>query len=153
QAERLWALIQPFAGYSFNRAHSTLYGLLSYQTAYLKTTYPTEYMAALLTAAAGNMEDVAKYVAESTRLGVAVLPPHVNSSGLGFTIEDLGRHLPDGVKYHKGVRFGLSAIKNVGEGPINGIIAARDQGGPFKSLEDLADRVSRQHINKRVLES
>ncbi len=153
QAEKLWALIQPFAGYSFNRAHSTLYGLLSYQTAYLKTKYPTEYMAALLTAAAGNMEDVAKYVAESTRLGVAVLPPHVNYSGLGFTIEELGTSLPDGILYHKGVRFGLSAIKNVGESPINGIIAARNDGGVFKSLEDMADRVSRQHINKRVLES
>jgi DNA polymerase-3 subunit alpha len=110
-------------------------------------------MAALLTAAAGNMEDVAKYVAESTRLGVAVLPPDVNNSGLGFTIEQIHGELPDGIKYRKGVRFGLSAIKNVGEGPINAIIAERDKGGQFKSLEDVADRVNRQHINKRVLES
>jgi DNA polymerase-3 subunit alpha len=153
QAERLWSLIQPFAGYSFNRAHSTLYGMLSYQTAYLKTQYPTEYMAALLTAAAGNMEDVAKYVAESVRLGVAVLPPDVNKSGLGFTIEELEGELPEGVKYRRGVRFGLNAIKNVGDGPIKAIMAAREKDGLFRSLEDLADRVNRQYINKRVLES
>jgi len=153
QAAHLWSLIQPFAGYSFNRAHSTLYGLLSYQTAYLKTNYSTEYMAALLSSAAGNAEDVARYVGESMRLGVAVLPPDVNHSDFGFTIEVLGGELPEGVTHRKGVRFGLSAIKNVGEGPIRAICAARAEGGPFGSLEDLCERVDRKELGKRVLES
>src|ERR687886_1730397 len=153
QAQHLWSLIQPFAGYSFNRAHSTLYGLLSYQTAYLKTNYPTEYMAALLSSAAGNMEDVARYVGEAMRLGVAVLPPNVNKSGLGFTIEPLEGELPEGVTHRKAVRFGLSAVKNVGEGPIKAICAAREQDGPFHSLEELCERVDRKELGKRVLES
>ena len=93
QAQHLWSLIQPFAGYSFNRAHSTLYGLLSYQTAYLKTNYPTEYMAALLSSAAGNSEDVARYVGESMRLGVAVLPPDVNHSEHRLHDRDLGNRV------------------------------------------------------------
>ncbi len=91
QADTLWDLIQPFAGYSFNRPHATLYGLLSYQTAWLKTNYPTEYMAAVLTAAAGQIEDVAKSVAECSRLSVAVLPADVNRSQTGFTIEQPAR--------------------------------------------------------------
>lgn len=153
QAAHLWSLIQPFAGYSFNRAHSTLYGLLSYQTAYLKTNYPTEYMAALLSSAAGSIEDVAKYVGEAWRLGVAVLPPDVNTSGLGFTIEDLGGKLPEGVTHPKAVRFGLSAVKNVGEGPIRAICAAREADGPFKSLDDICERVDRKEVGKRVLEA
>jgi DNA polymerase-3 subunit alpha len=153
QADQLWELILPFAGYSFNRPHSTLYGLLSYQTAYLKVNYPTEYMAAVLTAAAGAAEDVAKGVAECGRLGVAVLPADINMSDAGFKIE----RLPDGTlpefSNRMGIRFGLTAIRNVGNGPIEEILAARKQDGPFKSIEDLADRVHRQQINKRVLES
>ncbi len=153
QARTLWDLIQPFAGYSFNRAHSTLYGLLSYQTAYLKTNYATEYMAAILSAASGSTEDVAKFVAECGRLGVAVCPADVNASGLGFTIETLPQPLPPGIRHPRGVRFGLAAIKNVGEGPIEAVIKARDEGGPFRSLEELCERVDRAALNKRVLES
>jgi DNA polymerase-3 subunit alpha len=153
QADTLWDLIQPFAGYSFNRPHATLYGLLSYQTAWLKTNYPTEYMAAVLTASAGQIEDVAKSVAESSRLGVAVLPADVNRSQVGFTIE----RLPDGTlpeySHRLGVRFGLSAIRNVGEGPLAVILKAREAAGPFRSLEDFCDRVDRSALNKRVLES
>jgi DNA polymerase-3 subunit alpha len=153
-ADQLWELILPFAGYSFNRPHSTLYGLLSYQTAWLKTNYPTEYMAAVLSAAAGEIEEVAKSVAECGRLGVAVLPPDVSRSQEGFTIEELpGDKLPQGVQHRKGVRFGLSAIRNVGSGPVHSILAARAKGGPFKSLEDFCDRVERSALNKRVLES
>jgi DNA polymerase-3 subunit alpha len=152
-ADQLWELILPFAGYSFNRPHSTLYGLLSYQTAWLKVNYPTEYMAAVLSAAAGVAEDVAKGVAECGRLGVAVLPAHINLSASGFKFEPL----PDGehAEYanRMGIRFGLSAIRNVGESPIEAILAERDKGGPFKSLEELAERVHRQHINKRVVEA
>lgn len=151
QADALWSLIQPFAGYSFNRPHSTLYGLLSYQTAYLKVNYPTEYMAAVLTAAAGNsIEEVAKSVAECGRLGVKVLPPDVNRSGYGFTIEVL--HHPQ-AKQERAIRFGLSAIKNIGSGPIEAILTARQEGGNFVSLEDFCARVDRNALNRRVLES
>jgi DNA polymerase-3 subunit alpha len=153
QADELWNLIQPFAGYSFNRPHATLYGLLSYQTAWLKTNYPTEYMAAVLTAAAGQIEDVAKSVAECGRLGVAVLPADVNRSSEGFTIE----RLPDGqlreFNNRQGIRFGLSAIRNVGSGPVQVVIANRTKSGAFASLESFCDRVDRSALNKRVLES
>jgi DNA polymerase-3 subunit alpha len=152
QADTLWDLIQPFAGYSFNRPHATLYGLLSYQTAWLKTNYPTEYMAAVLTASAGQVEDVAKSVAECGRLGVAVLPADVNRSQIGFTIE----RLPDGqlreYSNRQGIRFGLSAVRNVGEGPLSMVFKAREHGS-FKSLEDFCERVDRAALNKRVLES
>jgi DNA polymerase-3 subunit alpha len=152
-ADALWELILPFAGYSFNRPHSTLYGLLSYQTAWLKTNYPTEYMAAVLTGSADVIEDVAKSVAECGRLGVAVLPPDVNSSPQGFAIE----RLPEGqlAQYTNrlGIRFGLAAIRNVGSGPVQGIIEEREKNGPFASLEAFCDRVDRHHLNKRVLES
>ncbi len=154
QADRLWDLIQPFAGYSFNRPHSTLYGLLSYQTAYLKVNYPTEYMAAVLSAAAGTTEDVAKGVAETLRLGVAVLPANVNRSHMGFTIEELpAANVQGGITHQRGIRFGLSAIKNVGVGPVSEIIKARDADGPFHSLEDFCARVDRHALNKRVVES
>ena len=153
QAHHLWDLIQPFAGYSFNRAHSTLYGLLSYQTCYLKVNYSSEYMAALLSSAAGSTEDVAKFIGECGRLGVAVLPADVNSSDLGFTIEPLREPLPSGITNPRGIRFGLAAIKNIGEGPIAAIVKARREGGPFRTLEDFCERVERSALNKRVLES
>ncbi|MBA3947429.1 MAG: DNA polymerase III subunit alpha, partial [Herpetosiphonaceae bacterium] len=153
QANKLWSLIQPFAGYSFNRAHATLYGLLSYQTAYLKTHYPTEYMAALLSSSSGSLEDTARYVGEASRLGVAVLPPDVNHSKHGFSIEALPEPLPPGVVHHKGVRFGLGAIKSVGEGPVEAICAVRDEGGPFTSIDNLAERIDRREVTKRVFEA
>jgi DNA polymerase-3 subunit alpha len=153
QADTLWDLIQPFAGYSFNRPHATLYGLLSYQTAWLKVNYPTEYMAAVLTASAGQIEDVAKSVAECGRLGVAVLPADVNRSLTGFTIEQLPEGALPEFRNRLGIRFGLSAIRNVGEGPLNMILKAREEGGYFRSLEDFCDRVDRSALNKRVLES
>lgn len=152
-ADQLWELILPFAGYSFNRPHSTLYGLLSYQTAWLKVNYPTEYMAAVLSAAAGVAEDVAKGVAECGRLGVAVLPAHINLSASGFKIEPLPAGALPEYENRVGIRFGLSAIRNIGESPIEAILAEREKGGPFMSLEEIADRVDRHHINKRVVES
>jgi DNA polymerase-3 subunit alpha len=153
QADILWDLIQPFAGYSFNRPHATLYGLLSYQTAYLKNNYPTEYMTAVLKGAAGQIEDVAKAVNECAKLGVAVLRADINASQSDFTIENLDADAVGGlIRYQRGIRFGLASIKNVGGSPVDALIAARgDQ--PFKSLEDFCDRVDHKHINKRVLES
>ncbi|MCE2850373.1 MAG: DNA polymerase III subunit alpha [Roseiflexaceae bacterium] len=153
QADILWDLIQPFAGYSFNRPHATLYGLLSYQTAYLKNNFSTEYMAAVLKGAAGQIEDVAKAVNECAKLGVAVLRADINASVADFTIEHLDASaVSDTIRYERGIRFGLAAIKNVGEGPVEAILAARDTG-PFKTLEDFADRIDLKLINKRVIES
>jgi len=152
-ANQLWELILPFAGYSFNRPHATLYGLLSYQTSWLKVNYPVEYMAAVLTGAGGTLEDVAKAALESRRLGVAVLGPDVNRSLKGFEIEPLVEPLPPGVKFDRGVRFGMAAIKNVGESPVELIIKEREASGPYQSLEDLCGRVDRHAINKRVVES
>ncbi|NCC35923.1 MAG: DNA polymerase III subunit alpha, partial [Chloroflexia bacterium] len=107
-ADELWELILPFAGYSFNRPHATLYGLLSYQTSWLKVNYPVEYMAAVLTGAGGAIEDVAKGALEARRLGVAVLQPDVNASQKGFEIEALNGTLPVGVQFDRGIRFGLA---------------------------------------------
>lgn len=151
QANELWDLIQPFAGYSFNRPHSTLYGLLSYQTAYLKINYTAQYMAAVLDAASDSIEEVAKGVAECTRLGVPVLPVRINRSAAGFTFERLA-DTPDAEQAFA-IRFGLSAIKTVGSSPVEKIIEARDKDGPFTSLEDFCARVDRSALNKRVVEA
>ncbi|MBN1485851.1 MAG: DNA polymerase III subunit alpha [Chloroflexia bacterium] len=152
QAGELWDLIQPFAGYSFNKAHATCYGLLAYQTAYLKANYPTAYMAALLTTFSGNMDKVAISIAECWRMGVAVLPPDVNCSEEGFSIEILAEK-PAGVVHDQAIRFGLGAIKNVGSGPVQAILAARSEGGGFQDLNDFCERVDYHLINSRVLES
>lgn len=151
QADQLWELILPFAGYSFNRPHSTLYGLLSYQTAWLKVNYPVEYMAAVLKGAGGVTEDIAKAVNECRQRGVAVLGPDVNTSALDFAIRDF--HDPSDGQLRRGILFGLAAIKNVGAGPLEVLLRERDANGPFRSLEQLCDRVDRHALNKRVLES
>ncbi len=156
QAQQLWEQIQPFAGYSFNKAHATCYGVLAYQTAYLKAHYPAEYMAALMTTYADNADKVALSIAECWRLGVAVLPPDINRSAEGFTIEEIGPDrkatLPE-VRYRRAIRFGLGAIKNVGSGPIRAILEAREKGGPFRDLDDFCERVDWRQLNIRVLES
>ncbi|NJN48803.1 MAG: DNA polymerase III subunit alpha [Alkalinema sp. RL_2_19] len=130
-----------FAEYCFNKSHSTAYGYVTYQTAYLKAHYPVEYMAALITANSGNQEKVQQYMAACQSMGIEVLPPDVNQSGLDFT--------PVGQK----ILFGLTAVRNVGAGPIEAIIQARDAEGPFKSLADLCDRVDTRVLNKRALEA
>ncbi|MGQ9549635.1 MAG: DNA polymerase III subunit alpha [Roseiflexus sp.] len=151
QADQLWDLILPFAGYSFNRPHSTLYGLLSYQTAWLKVNYPVEYMAAVLKGAGGVTDDIAKAVNECRRRGVPVLGPDINASAIDFTIREF-RDPSDG-QVRRGILFGLAAIKNVGTGPIEAILRERDANGLFRSLEDMCERVDRHALNKRVLES
>ncbi len=152
-ADELWELLLPFAGYSFNRPHATLYGQLSYQTSWLKVNYPVEYMAAVLTGAGGFLEDVAKAAFESRRLGIEVLGPDVNRSHKGFAIEPLPVSRAPENKYDRGIRFGMTAIKNIGEGPLEVILQERDTSGPFQSLEELCARVDRQAIHKRVVES
>jgi DNA polymerase-3 subunit alpha len=144
-AEQVFSLIEPFAGYAFNKAHSFSYALIAYQTAYLKANYPAEYMTAFLISHIGQQEKVASAVAECRRLGIAVLPPDVNHSQTTFTIE-----LKDGAP---AIRFGLAAIKNVGPSAVEPIIAERGKNGPFKSIEDLCRRCDLRGVNRRVLES
>ena len=149
QADTLWDLIQPFAGYSFNRPHSTLYGQLSYQTAWLKNNYPVEYMAAVLKGAGGITEDIAKAVSECRHRGVIVAGPDVNAADFEFAIREFT--FDEGVT--RGILFGLAGIKTIGAGPVEAIIAERQRGGPFASLESFCDRVPYSALNRRVLEA
>ncbi len=146
-ATEVFALIEPFAGYAFNKAHSVSYALIAYQTAYLKANYPAEYITAFLITNTGQSEKVASAVAECRRLGIKVLPPDINRSQVSFSIEN------DGKDSTPAIRFGLAAIKNVGPGAIEPIIAERNKGGDFKSIEDLCRRADLHSMNKRVMES
>ena len=137
----MFKAFEPFERYGFNKAHATCYGLIAYQTAYLKANYPVEYMTSVLTAFRDNTDKVAGAVAECRRLGIEVLPPDIHASGLHFTVEG------------QAIRFGLLAVKNVGQGAIESIVAARETGGDFRSLADLCARVDLRLVNKRVLES
>src|SRR6202795_1956863 len=141
KAERIFNLMEEFAGYGFNKSHSCAYALLAYQTAYLKTHYPVEFMAALLTSEAGNTDKTVKYINEARGIGITVLPPDVNSSDLDFT--------PVG----ESIRFGLQAIKNVGENTVKGILEARAELGRFHSIYQFVDHIDTRLLNKRVLES
>jgi len=145
-ASEVFALIEPFAGYAFNKAHSVSYALIAYQTAYLKANYSAEYITALLITNAGQPEKVASAVAECHRLSITVLPPDINRSQASFSIEKTDNNTP-------AIRFGLTAIKNVGLGAIEPIIAQRSKGGAFKSIEDLCHRADLRAVNKRVMES
>ncbi len=145
-ASEVFALIEPFAGYAFNKAHSVSYALIAYQTAYLKANYPAEYMTAFLTTNADQLEKVASAIAECRRLEITVLPPDINRSQANFSIEK-------GDNGALAIYFGLTAIKNVGLSAIEPILAERDKGGDFKSIEDLCRRVDLRGVNKRVLES
>ena len=140
-AKRIWDLMEFFAGYGFNKSHSTAYALLAYQTAHLKANYPAYFMAALLTIERQNTEKLAMYLAECRDLDVAILPPDVNESEWAFTVTPAG------------VRFGLGAVKNVGDGAIESILAARRESGRLTSLNRLCEDVDLRLVNKRVLES
>ncbi len=144
-AEQVFNLIEPFAGYAFNKAHSVSYALIAYQTAYLKANYPAEYMTAFLTIHADQPDKVASAVAECRRLGISVLPPDINHSQVKFSIER------DGAA--SAIRFGLSAIKNVGPSAVEPMVAERGQNGEYKSIEDLCRRCDLRGINRRVIES
>ena len=139
--DAVFKAFEPFERYGFNKAHATCYGLLAYQTAYLKANYPVEYMASVLTAFRDTTEKVAAAVAECRRLAIEIRPPDIHASGLHFTVEG------------DAIRFGLLAIKNVGQGAIESIIAAREAGGDFRSLSDFCSRVDLRLVNRRVLES
>ncbi|MCJ7670226.1 MAG: DNA polymerase III subunit alpha, partial [Dehalococcoidia bacterium] len=128
-AQEVFSLIEPFAGYAFNKAHSVSYGLIAYCTAYLKANYPIEYMVALLDTYSDNMEKVRSAIAECRRLGIKVLSPDINRSHASFAIEKDDENNP-------AIRFGLASIKNVGFAPIEHILSGRDTEGDFKSIED-----------------
>jgi len=145
-AEEVFSLIEPFAGYAFNKAHSVSYALIAYRGAYLKANYPIEYMTAFLNTYWDNMEKVCSAVAECRRMGIQVLPPDINKSQANFAIEKEGEAA-------SAIRFGLAAVKNVGTSPIECILSARRQAGVFKSIEDFCHRVDLRSTNKKVLES
>ncbi|MBU0569845.1 DNA polymerase III subunit alpha, partial [Patescibacteria group bacterium] len=147
KAEGLWALFEPFQGYGFNKAHAASYGMVSYQTSYMKANYPVQYMCALLTAECNDKDKVSLAIHECKRIGIKVEPPDINQSGTDFTIiEDEG--LANGYV----IRFGLNAIKNVGKAAIEAIFEARNEGD-FVSFADFLTRVDGRRVNKRVLES
>lgn len=150
RAEELWKLIEPFAAYGFGKAHAASYAMISYQTAYMKANYPVEFMAAVMTAEYGDSEKIAHAMEECKNLGIIVLPPDVNKSVVGFSIEDVDKSM--GGSHTQGIRFGLSAIKNVGVSAIESIIKAREKG-PFKSLADLCSRADNRLVNRKTLES
>ncbi|HNL52718.1 MAG TPA: OB-fold nucleic acid binding domain-containing protein, partial [Actinomycetota bacterium] len=137
----LWEILVPFADYAFNKAHSAGYGLVSYWTAYLKANYPTEYMAALLESVKDNKDKSAIYLAECRHMGVKVLPPDVNDSQSRFTAVD------------DTIRFGLSAVRNVGEAVVDSIIESRTAKGRFADFQDFLAKVEAAACNKRVVES
>ena len=147
QAERIWDLFVPFQGYGFNKAHAASYAIVSYQTAYLKAHFPVEYMTALLSAESGDTEKVVEGINECRRMGILVLPPDINLSQADFSIEENKDSLNG-----KAIRFGLNAIKNVGEAALNEILQARSKG-QFVNFSDFYLRVNGQKVNKKVLES
>src|SRR3990170_4849155 len=156
KAEDIFDAMEKFAEYSFNKSHSAAYALITYQTAYLKAHYPAEFMAALLSVEAGNADKVIASIAECKEMGIEVLPPDVNESMAGFTaISGSPTTLPlDRYPRARGkIRFGLSAIKNIGEGTVEAIIQAREEGGRVKTIFDFCERVDSKKINKRTFES
>jgi DNA polymerase III subunit alpha len=163
-AEEIYSDIEFFARYGFNKSHAADYAVITVQTAYLKAHYPVEYMAALLLIERDKTEKVVNFIQECRRMGIDVLPPDVNYSGMDFEIQEVppdtpsAAHRDSGLAYDfpvpkdSAIRFGMAAVKNVGEGPVQVIIQAREEGGPFASLEDFCDRVDLRQVNKRPLE-
>lgn len=143
KAEQLWRLIEPFAAYGFNKAHAASYGRVAYQTAYMKANYPVEYMSAVLTADSGDTEKISEIIHECERMGIEVLPPDINESFAAFSV------VPESGK----IRFGLTTIKNFGEGIADAIIEERKKNGPYQSLLDFLSRVHDRNLNKKSLEA
>ncbi len=142
-AEKLWSWIEPFAQYSFNKSHAAAYAQVAYQTAYLKAHYPKEFMSALLTADQNDTERVGFLINDCKNMGIEVLPPDINESYMGFSV----------VLNKNQVRFGLSAIKNVGMKIVKEIVDERKENGPFESLDDFLSRIKSQNINKKSMEN
>ena len=171
--QKLWEQIETFAAYGFNKAHAASYGNLAYKTAYMKANFPVDYMAAVLTADAGDVERIAEVVAECKRMGINVLPPSVNESYGNFTViattrrpdalqglaqagpkgESRGNSDPAMHSTDESIRFGLYSIKNFGEGVGDSIIAARESGGPFTDIANFLSRTGDKNLNKKSLEA
>jgi DNA polymerase III subunit alpha len=147
-AKQIWQFILPFARYGFNRSHAACYAMIAYQTAYLKANYPPQFMAALLTADLHNTDKVAMEVAECEKMGIKVLPPDINESYRIFTVV-----MDENFKDSPRIRFGLEAIKNVGNNIASVIISERRENGPFKSIENFLLRIKDKDLNKKSLES
>jgi DNA polymerase-3 subunit alpha len=141
KAEEIFDLMEKFGRYGFNKAHSAAYAMIAFQTAYLKAHFPVQLMAAILTSEMSSTENVVKYIAECRSQGIEILPPDINQSDMSFTV--VGR----------AVRFGLAAVKNVGEGAIEAILEVRNEDGAFESLFDFCERVDHRKVNRRVIES
>jgi DNA polymerase-3 subunit alpha len=139
-AIQVFDLMAFFAGYGFNKSHSAAYGIISYQTAYLKAKWPVEYMAAGMSVAMGDTDKLASYIEECRQLGIEVLPPDINTSDLDFTVTD------------KKIRFGLGAVKGAGERAIQSIVDVRSKGGRFESIYDFCERMDSKHIDKKTVE-
>ena len=142
-ADAIFGFIEKFAQYGFNKSHSAAYGWISYQTAWIKAHYPREFMSAMLTYDAGDVDRLAVVIAECRRMEIPVLPPDINSSVLKFSPDPAG----------PGIRFGLASIKNVGAGAMESAIAEREKKGPFKSLDDFCSRLDSRTVNRKILES
>jgi DNA polymerase-3 subunit alpha len=140
---QIWNWIEPFAAYSFNKSHATAYATISYQTAYLKAYYPVEFMSALLISEKGNTERISVLIDECKKMNIKILPPDINESFREFSV----------VPKTDQIRFGLFAIKNVGDAVVNIIISERKDNGPFKSMEDFVTRVEGKALNKKSMES
>jgi DNA polymerase-3 subunit alpha len=141
KAERIWELVDKFAGYGFNKSHAACYGIVAYQTAYLKANEPVAFMAALLTSEMDRSDKLVQYIDECRAMGLAVRPPDINVSRARFTVAD------------GAIRFGLAAVKNVGTGAIEAVVRSRQEAGPFTSLADFCGRADLRLINRRVIES
>src|SRR5215217_764111 len=156
KANAIFDLLEKFAGYGFNKSHSAAYGVISYQTAYLKAHYPVEFMAALLSNEINNTEKISVFVGECKRMGISILPPDVNKSGLKFVPETVADIVDTGAVINdpgNGIRYGLAAIKHVGETAMEAVIREREQRGDFISLEDFCSRLDSRVANRKMLES
>jgi DNA polymerase-3 subunit alpha len=148
KANEFWLLIEPFAAYGFNKAHAASYGLVAYQTAYLKANYPVEYMTAILTSESGDIEKVAEIVHECEKMGIKVLPPNINESFGGFTVIKGSNFKED-----RTIRFGLYTIKNLGKDIADAIINEQKEKGKYKSLADFFERINHKNLNKKSVEA
>lgn len=149
-AEKVWDFIEPFARYGFNKSHAACYATIAYQTAYLKANYPTEFMAAFMNSETGDVERVAVLIEECKDMGIKVLPPSINESFEKFAVVNGGT---EELKQKPSIRFGLTAVKNVGENVVIAIIKERLAGGPFKNVEDFVSRIQNRDLNKKSFES
>ncbi|REJ87008.1 MAG: DNA polymerase III subunit alpha [Planctomycetota bacterium] len=157
QADEIFGLIEKFAGYGFNKSHSTAYGAIAYQTAYLKAHYPEEFMAALLSCGMESTDRIAEHTDDCRRMGIDVLPPDVNRSDVEFSVVEIdaepakSKDAPSG-KPRRAIAFGLGAIKGVGDAVMHALVEERTTGGPFKSIFDLTERLDPKLLSKGVLE-